>query len=672
MQAQTQAIRSAWAVAVVLIAIGLAGCGGGGSGSGNGTGVSRSGLMPAAPLPGEALFEDAAVLRPVRAGATYRYRGTRNDEASITSYTNEVEHGGTGDQVVETSSNLFDAGEDISAFQVDRSAVVLTTALDVTGDGRAEVSRMDMLRSPVRKNEQYNLADLHLPGGIEDVDGDGQPDTADMALYRRVVGMEDVELGGLPTQRALRVDMVVLLRVTGSADGRTSPVSTITQSTWYAPGVGIVRQRLDSPIAGLPTRLVHDERLTGWNDAVRGFGYSTPRALTASIGSTATGLPQAPTWNHSRPLVAALSDRALVVTGSVSNPDSFGIGVVDAQGRMVRHLTYPGDDSLQTALMTPFGNGALLVGEGRYGELSVMAFDANAASTTPWPPAHLNLNPPDTDLGAVSLGLAATAGRGWILYRRASPAGSGGATSSFDLLLRSIGLPGQWAGPELLLARGIIPSARIAASGERVLVSWEDTDAQATTHRKLAWLSAAQATPVISTLAGPIAAPTDSGIHFWDFHLVGADGDFAALWDCAFVSASCDAVRGVRIDAQGRVLRTTTGPVDDEVLPELWPASTRDTVFQFNPVVAMGFGDLVSVEPSREILGPDVSDSYWITVRWLALGQGPLAGAATGTRTIRLPAGNGETAAAATAVLSDRIIVFSTEQGLHSTVVWKP
>ena len=59
-----------WAVAGLAAVV--CGCGGGGSGSDGGGGT---GLVPDAPPIGAVLYADATTLRPLHAGAVYKYRG---------------------------------------------------------------------------------------------------------------------------------------------------------------------------------------------------------------------------------------------------------------------------------------------------------------------------------------------------------------------------------------------------------------------------------------------------------------------------------------------------------------------------------------------------------------------------------------------------------------------
>lgn len=235
--------------AIGLVAGVLAACGGGGGDAG--LSPSPSGLMPPPPEAGAVLLDDATVLHPARDGSQFVYGGT----AGARSYANQVLQQAQAGGFSAQTSNLFDEGASLVRYNVGGGSVTLVQPMDLTGDGRADLDHLLELRSPVRLNDQYPVADLHLPGSVPDQDGDTFAETADLALYRRVVGWEAVSLPTLPTQQALRVDLVILRRITGSAGQQAGAVTTTTQSIWYVPGLGIVRQSLSGP--GLSA----DERL---------------------------------------------------------------------------------------------------------------------------------------------------------------------------------------------------------------------------------------------------------------------------------------------------------------------------------------------------------------------------------------------------------------------------
>lgn len=245
----------------VLTAAALAACGGGG-GDDDGGGGDGTGLVPDAPVLGATLAADATTLRPLVPGAVWQYSGTN---ASGDAYENTVNHTAASPGVTESGTNTFDTGAgSVHVVEVD-GQIVQPDPQDADGDGVADISNVVELRSPVRVNDQIVALDERIPGLVPDVDGDGQAEYFDLAIYSRVIGAEDVALEGLPTQHAVRVDHIVIGRVVLSRDGTRLPSVSSTQSIWYAAELGIVRRRLDAPSDDGLSREVTDERLTGWS-----------------------------------------------------------------------------------------------------------------------------------------------------------------------------------------------------------------------------------------------------------------------------------------------------------------------------------------------------------------------------------------------------------------------
>jgi hypothetical protein len=244
--------RGAWAAAWVL---GLAACGGGGSDSGADKGT---GLVPPPPALGATLYADATVLRPLVPGATWQYEGTDSSGASHANTVTQASHAVVG--VTETHTNYFNTG----AFSVHLSAVNGSILqLDSTDQNGNFVDMADVieLRSPVRVNDQVVLVDKHIPDAYDDSDGDGRSEAADMALYARVIGTEELQVDG-QAQQAVRIDRVLVVRAVMSKTGMTQNVFTDTLSTWYVPSVGIVRRQDTFEMVGAGT-LVSEEHLVG-------------------------------------------------------------------------------------------------------------------------------------------------------------------------------------------------------------------------------------------------------------------------------------------------------------------------------------------------------------------------------------------------------------------------
>ncbi|HEV8691755.1 MAG TPA: hypothetical protein VGQ91_15745, partial [Ideonella sp.] len=166
--------------------------------------------------------------------------------------------------VLESFTNTFGQGTGSVHIAVVNGNVVQPDPSDVDGDGIDDISNVIELRSPVRVDDQFVAFDRHLPGFIPDLDGDGRGEALDLAIYSRVIGLENVVLDS-GTISATRVDHIIAARLVTSKDGQAFPAVSSTQSIWYAPSLGVVRQRLDAPADDGVGRLVSDEKLVDWD-----------------------------------------------------------------------------------------------------------------------------------------------------------------------------------------------------------------------------------------------------------------------------------------------------------------------------------------------------------------------------------------------------------------------
>jgi hypothetical protein len=247
------------ALAMALTTLALAGCGGGGDTDDD---SGPTGLVPTAPALGATLFNDATVLRPLVAGASWQYAGIAPDGDS---YTNVITQTSASPGVTESGTNTFDSGPSHVHVTAVNSNIIQPDPIDANGDGINDFANLIELRSPVRVNDQIVAIDQRLSNMVPDIDGDGHAEALDLATYSRVIGTEDVDLNGPPTQQAVRIDRITAARVVLSKDGQKLPTVTSTQTVWYAPSLGVVRRRLDQPSESGIGRDVTDERLTAWD-----------------------------------------------------------------------------------------------------------------------------------------------------------------------------------------------------------------------------------------------------------------------------------------------------------------------------------------------------------------------------------------------------------------------
>jgi len=177
------------------MALVLSACGGGGGGSagGNGGGDSPTGLVPATPALGATLLADATTLRPLRAGAEWQYRGTRQSGTSVlNTYATTTRHAAAaGGGVNETQQGGIAGPEpDSVTISAEGGRLVAREGGAFLGLPAGEQLVTVELRSPVRVNDQITLIDRSgLPAG--DLDGDRLDDTSQVAAWSRVVRWED-------------------------------------------------------------------------------------------------------------------------------------------------------------------------------------------------------------------------------------------------------------------------------------------------------------------------------------------------------------------------------------------------------------------------------------------------------------------------------------------------
>lgn len=309
--ADAQARGGRWFLGLWLVAALLAGCGGGGGGGdapgvGGGGAVSpapgagATGLVPPAPAAGQELVADSSALRPIAAGLVWEYRPFTSFGPRGTRVTMQP---GTGDRVVERSS---DTSLDPVELWRDANGQTLSSVTVETGPGRSvTISGVELPRS-LRQGQQFTVYDARTDG-------------IDIALWRVVAGFEDLPLpASITPVRALRIDDRGTVR-----NGASGAVAQVYGSTWYAPGVGVVRNVVWTDASRVAAET--DIRLTGFDGGSRGFGFVNTPAVrfltqTAQLDDGYVVLSGTDTWVADR-------NGKLVATGNMVRAPEVPYGI---------------------------------------------------------------------------------------------------------------------------------------------------------------------------------------------------------------------------------------------------------------------------------------------------------------------------------------------------------
>jgi hypothetical protein len=464
-----------WLMAIACASLSACGGGGGGGGDNNGGGgPTLSGLMPAAPALGKTLAEDAASLRPMREGASWRYRGSYTKYLGATPETYETTttqsqvsaNGATEDHSDDGHQGAASYAVNISGGEVS-SPVFITFTSNSPGENIKAIE----LRSPVRVGDQIPLWDRHFADVGVDVDGDSKPDALDTAAYVRVIGEETVLLDDLPPQRAVRVDVTQLARVTPSSTGQPGVVLTGLQQTWYVAGMGIVRQltRLPSDVSG---DTVTDERLISWDGLDQGLGALPRQSLT---------IPQDNAVYPGQPLTGQFDIRAFPTRSgalllSSSPTDRLMLAsTLDTRGRVTGSVELPA--SVNFSGQWAFADERLVwISEQGRDAVAMSVFDERGVAIGAVPGHTLDLRGGHLAVQVFRPTVALDGGTLWLLFHRSYYDPAPGASPSSETVLRAYNLGGQPLSPEMIVdgpqSQGV---HSLSAAQGHVLVAWERT-----------------------------------------------------------------------------------------------------------------------------------------------------------------------------------------------------
>jgi len=465
----------------------VAGCGGGGGSDSDGSGTPRfagspADLLPTAPVLGTVLAADAVTLRPLRAGAVWTYLGTQllSPTSRPTTYETTTRHTLSAGVYDERYSNSSNSGADSQLLTVQGGRVTQSQRLDFAGKGEEETIELIELRSPVRVGDQYTSHSRRYLNTNIDSDRDGKPDALDVVLYGRVVGSERLRLSNLPAVDAVRVDLVFRIRVIPSSTGAPGQVTEVSIATWYAAGIGIVRQLTTEPSADGTTVATTDETLVAWDAQDAGFG--SMQAVVATVPATAAEYAGS-AINGVIYGVAPTPGGPLVLTplpGMTSNDTGMLATRLDLRGTVVSTVAHR-TLRFQFPMITGHAGGFAILDIGApnqnfTGLPALTRLDSNGAIVGVPGGQLLDLleGRPVARIYQVAKPMV-DGSLLWVLWNRTYQASFGADT---ELVLRAFRLEGAPAGPEIVLERGGVSNGQkdlqLAAAGGRALATWNN------------------------------------------------------------------------------------------------------------------------------------------------------------------------------------------------------
>jgi hypothetical protein len=304
------------------------------------------------------LYADALSLRPLADEALWVYRGVRSVNGQPAPYSSYRQTVRTPAGFQERISSPLPQTSRIRSLTIDTSQVrVEEDWVLPTGVGKVRALE---LRSPVRLGDQINVAETQGLELTDDVDGDGKKDHVSFAAWSRVMGNEDLALPELErTVRALRVDMTVVWSVQRSSQARADAAVTAVESTWFAPGIGIVRTRRTQASGAGEGAIESDERLQLWDGISTGIGLlpSSPVSLTGTTAAIGPWLGMPLDVVRQGEQVFVLSD------ASSSSSSALVLSVLNSRGRLEHSAEH---DGLATGLqprpqLIPLGEAVAVV-----------------------------------------------------------------------------------------------------------------------------------------------------------------------------------------------------------------------------------------------------------------------------------------------------------------------
>ncbi|HQC96738.1 MAG TPA: hypothetical protein PK306_13615 [Aquabacterium sp.] len=670
----------------------LTACGGGG-GSGGSAGVdgstggstsgpangSPTGLLPAAPTPGATLYADATTLLPLKAGATWHYRGVAPD-GSGPPYGVLVRQSVDGADIRATRVSSSADDDQSLTYSVSGSTI---NATDPEAFGPGSPLTYTVLRSPVRQGEQITIADrTQVPTGT-DIGGDKTADAADVLIDSRVVGNETVDLPDLQQSiTALRVDTTAVLRFHPSGGGPVPPLTTTVQSEWDAAGIGIVRSASTAPASGLVCATFEsDERLVFFDGVGRGLGALPGVRVRDSISGFPLGALRSAARAGDRVLVATDILNDFARTGMVlSALDANGIHQVSrtstevAPGEATPLLPIPDGVALINAQALPPTPFVLH-------EIRLRRFDRDAAPVGD--PAGVVL------VGNLLLGNAAAGSDGsklWLLWSDAS-SNNGGTErlwlQDFDTSGRAIGAPRLLDSVDYVASpTRQFRNLALAATPGRVIATWGRWPTGALVPTAKVALATDTGAPVVRALGEPQRSPALMALP------LATPAGQALFWSVqpgfsGVLGPDDGLLRGVAVAGDATLLRSAAPSLDAELLAartsQVNAAGPSPGASDLeNAIVFADGGWLQAAKVRQTVLLPGVDPAASSVLELLGwTPDGALASTAPSVRRLRLGyVGFADmtplTGARRVVPLDDRLLVLDDGGPLTAAVVYRP
>jgi len=662
-------------LSVVLLALILTACGGGGGGSAPvgappaappAAPPTQPSLIPTPPALGAVIAQSALTLRPLGDGMFWRYRGkdfsapTSNFAYTAYDSTATLSPVAGSSAFTELTTNFFQIGSSTQVVRIDGNTVVnisdiqLTDTIAVAGHVSVE------LRSPVQENDQYVVFERNGFNFGADADGDGLNETADAVIFRRVIGLEDLNVQGVTFAGTVRVDTITRLRLHPTSAAAPA-IGEFVQSDWYAPGVGIVK-RLAS-VVGAPRPVEVEEELVAWDGLTAGIGAMTP--VTMQYPTAGGGV------SPLRGVAAAVPFDAHVVLFAHQDGDFLGVrsSKVDLRGRVLTSNEYP------TSLLNTFaisaarlGNEAFLLTTGPTAqELQLARFDSDGnllsdpATGIPLRGGPLSLvDLRVVDHAPVVVGMGAEL---WIAWIRTHLLPTMDAVE--ELVVRPYDRLGNALANETIVRSrlvGQLTNLKMVMNGNAALVGFFDTQSGGV--YDYVTLTRTGVQPIVASNPGeitnefvvkplsPVSTLTSGGI----------------LWEGLSDGGSSFTTKGLKVGSNGVPVRVGSG---SDFSPEDLPGTTFDSNAFF--FTGSGISSIPVVGLKNERIYPeDLTSQSFYEIGQFTPGAGAWASTGAFGRAVRVPSTDFLNGDRWVYAFSDRLLLVTSTLGeSRVTVVWR-